>query len=99
MSCTEIVIFEVNPDSIPEFIAVRARLLEETKAKFPGLLEATLLHHCSKPGVLIDMWRWENTQSAQAAYAGFRSLPSASALQQLIRGNLYSGHFGPSSIS
>ncbi|NDC38578.1 MAG: hypothetical protein EBZ48_11055, partial [Proteobacteria bacterium] len=84
---------EVETENIPAFIAVRERLIIATKARFAGLISATLLRHVSTPTTLADLWLWDSMANAQAGFAGFKKLPEAGDLKQLVKSILYSGHF------
>lgn len=93
MECTEVVVFEVEERNFVAFCAAREQLIAETRAQVPGLLATTLLRHITNPEICSDLWVWTNSASAQAGYAAFASLPSATEIMRLVKRKIYSGHF------
>lgn len=93
MTCSEIVVFEVAQEHLDDFITMREQLITETKATFSGFMRAELHRNLENPALLVDIWSWQDWESARAGFAGFSTLPSAPKLVQLVKKQIFSGHF------
>ena len=63
--CTEIYVYEIQPDLVEEFLAVKDQLITETEG-LPGLLRSATLRSAERDNLFIDRMTWESAEAAAA---------------------------------
>ncbi len=83
--CTEIYVYEIQPDRVDEFLAVKDQLIAETE-ELPGLLRSATLRSAERDNLFIDRMTWESAEAAAAGNEQFRQLPIAERFMSMMAG-------------
>lgn len=83
MAVFELARFKVDPRNQEAMLASREPMVAAMRARFPQLREARLAQLDDE--TWIDVWRWDDLESAQRAAAEAPSVPEAAAMFGLIR--------------
>lgn len=83
--CTEVFVYEIVPEKVEEFLAVKDQLIIEAKT-LPGLLESATFQSDDQNNLFVDRMRWKNAESARAGFELFQSLPTSAQFMSLMVG-------------
>lgn len=83
--CTEVYVYEIAPEMVDQFLAVKDQLITEAKS-LPGLVRSATFRSEDEGNLFIDRMGWESTEAADAGNELFRSLPSSDRFMALMAG-------------
>ncbi len=83
--CTEVYVYEIQPERIEEFLAVKDRLIEEAKS-LPGLKESATFRSDERSNLFIDRMIWESADHAERGGEIFQELPTTADFLSMMAG-------------
>lgn len=83
--CTEFYVYEIRPDLVEEFLAVKDQLITVTE-QLPGLVRSATLRSTERDNLFIDRMIWESAEAAAAGNERFRQLPVAERFMAMMAG-------------
>lgn len=83
--CTEVYVYEIAPDRVDDFLAMKDRLIDETRA-LPGLIDSATFRSDAQENLFIDRMKWESAEHATRALEQFERLDIAKEFLSLMAG-------------
>lgn len=81
--CTEIYVYEIAPEQLGDFLALKDELITATE-NIPGLLESATFQSAQQDNLFIDRMRWESAEAAMEGGKTFESLPVAARFMSMM---------------
>ncbi|MEQ8330360.1 MAG: hypothetical protein RH859_07875 [Longimicrobiales bacterium] len=83
--CTEVYVYEIQPERLNEFLAIKDRLIEEART-LPGLIESATFRSDDAANLFIDRMTWESAAAAREGSALFEELPTSGDFLSMMAG-------------
>ncbi len=84
-TCTQVVVYEIAPDHLEEFLAVKDQLITEART-LPGLTASATFRSDDQANLFIDRMEWESAEAAEAGNEAFQQLPTTGRFLSLMAG-------------
>jgi len=82
---TQVVAYEIQPERLEEFLAIKDKLIAEARS-LPGLLESATFRSDEQENLFMDRMIWESAQAAEDAMEIFEGLPTTPEFMGLMAG-------------
>jgi quinol monooxygenase YgiN len=82
---TQMFVYEVQPDKIDEFLAIKDRLIDEAHT-LPGLIASATFRSNEQDNLFIDRMHWESAQAGEDALPLFEELSTTPEFMALMAG-------------
>ena len=83
--CTEVYVYEIEPDRIEEFLTVKDQLISEARS-LPGLIESATFRSDDQDNLFIDRMRWDSADAAVRSGELFQDLPTSARFMSMMAG-------------
>ena len=83
--CTEIYVYEIEPEKVEEFLSVKDELIVEAQT-LPGLRASATFRSDEQSNLFIDRMQWESADAAKTGLELFQNLPTSQRFLALMTG-------------
>jgi hypothetical protein len=91
--CTEVYVYEIQPDKVEEFLTVKDQLITEART-LPGLIASVTLRSDEQDNLFIDRMKWVSADAATKGFELFQGLPTSAKFMSMMAGPpKVGGHF------
>jgi quinol monooxygenase YgiN len=83
--CTEVYVYEIQPDRVEEFLTVKDQLISEART-LPGLIASATLRSNGQDNLFIDRMKWASADHATKGLELFQALPTSATFMSMMAG-------------